>query len=339
MSAMPNPAPGGAPSAAAANTRASWAVRQEQGSLLALRFMAWVATALGRPVARLLLVPISLYYLCFARTARRHSARYLGRALGRPATLRDLYRHVHSFASTVLDRVYLVRGQLQRFDVHMHGDAGCHATLAEQRGGFLLGAHLGSFEALHAAGNSFPGMRVTMVMYPDNARKIQGVLQALAPGLHMHIIGIGTPGSTLAIRDALDSGSLVGLLGDRSLAPAAGQAQQTTRTALRDSTVLLPFLGHPAPFSDGPLRLAQLLRRRVLFMVGLYRGGARYDVRFITLADFSQPPANPAERDAQLHSALRAYVAQLEKLCLEAPYNWFNFYDFWREDHAAPPQR
>jgi predicted LPLAT superfamily acyltransferase len=321
------------------STRASWAVRQEQGSLLALRFIAWVAVSLGRPLARLLLVPISLYYLCFAPTARRHSARYLGRALGRPATVADLYRHIHSFASTVLDRVYLVRGQLQRFDVQMHGDAGCHATLTEQRGGFLLGAHLGSFEALHAAGNSFPGMRVTMVMYPDNARKIQSVLQALAPNLKMAIIGIGTPGSTLAIRDALDAGSLVGLLGDRSLAPVGSAAAQTARSAPRDSTVMLPFLGHPAPFSDGPLRLAQLLRRRVLFMVGLYRGGARYDVRFETLADFSHPAATAPEREAQLQAALRAYVAQLEKLCIEAPYNWFNFFDFWREDLASKPDQ
>ncbi len=300
----------------------AWVARREQGSLLALRLMAWIAVTLGRRLARLLLHPISLYYLLFAATPRRHSARYLGRALGRPPTWRDLYRHIHGFASTVLDRIYFVRGQMQAFDITMHGDAGCDETIASQRGGLLLGAHLGSFEALHAAGKSFPGMRVTMVMYPDNARKIHSVLQAVAPDFQLAVIPIGNVRSTLAIRDALDAGSLVGMLGDRMLGGDAA----------RSGVVQIPFLGLPAPFSDGPLRLALLLRRRVIFMVGLYLGGKRYDVRFETMADFTQPPSDPAERERLIRSALQDYVARLESLCREAPYNWFNFYDYWRED-------
>jgi len=186
----------------------------------------------------------------------------------------------------------------------------------------MLGAHLGSFEALHAVGISRPGMRVAMVMYPDNARMIQGVLQALAPSFQLRIIPIGQAGSTLAIRDWLDHGGLAGLLGDRL--PPAGSA--------RASTVRLPLLGRPAPFTDGPLRLAQMLRRRVVFMVGLYRGGRRYDVRFEPLADFREVPAEPAARDQQLRDALQAYVARLDALCRDAPHNWFNFYDFWQEE-------
>lgn len=309
----------------------AWAHRRERGSLLALRFMAWVAVTLGRPVARLLLHPITLYFLLFGVSARRHSARYLARALGRPVTRRDQYRHFHAFAGTVLDRVYFVRGQTDAFDLTMHGDAGCDDTLASGRGGFLIGAHLGSFESLHAAGKSFPGMQVTMVMYPDNARKIQGVLQAMAPDFKLAVIAIGNAGSTLAIRDALDAGHLVGLLGDRML--DTGSA----RDSARSSTFEIPFLGVPARFSDGPLRLALLLRRRVIFMVGLFLGGKRYDVRFETLADFRNPPIDPAAREQLLRDTLHAYVAKLETLCREAPYNWFNFYDYWQEDQREDP--
>jgi predicted LPLAT superfamily acyltransferase len=298
-----------------------WAAAGERSNLLALRFMAWVAVTLGRPAARLLLHPIALYFLCFAPAPRRHSARYLARALGRPPTWHDLYRHVHAFASTVLDRVYFVRGQMQAFDLQVSGGELVDATLAEGGGAFLLGAHLGSFEALHALGESRPGLRVAMVMYPDNARKIHGVLQALAPGFRLSVIAIGRSGSTLQIRDALDGGSLVGLLGDRFLGPGGA----------RDGSVELPFLGRPARFTDGPLRLAMLLKKRVIFMVGLYRGGRRYDVRFETLADFSGPiPAS--EREARIRAALADYVARLESLCREAPYNWFNFFDYWNED-------
>ncbi len=311
-------------------TPAGWAQRRERGSLLALRFMAFVAVTLGRPVARLLLAPISLYYLLAVPAARRHSARYLARALGRPPRWADQYRHVHSFASVVLDRVYLVRGQHQSLDLQVRGDEGCSETIAAQKGGFLIGAHLGSFEALHAAGKSFPSMQVTMVMYPDNASKIHSVLQAVAPEFKLAVIGIGNPGSTLAIREALQQGRLVGLLGDRQ-APGGGGAAQSAR----GKTLRIPFLGVPAPFSDGPLRLALLLRQRVIFMAGLYLGGGRYDVRFETLADFRDTPADAASREQLMHDALRRYVSRLEALCREAPYNWFNFYDFWAEDAAS----
>ena len=310
---------------ATAPTEASgpaWAQRRERGSLLALRLMAWLAVSLGRPVARWLLHPITLYFLLFAAAPRRHSARYLGRVLGRPATLRDQYRHFYSFANTVLDRVYFVRGQTAAFDLTTHGDAGCADTIAAGRGGFLVGAHLGSFESLHAAGKGFPGMQVTMVMYPDNARKIHGVLQAMDPGFKLAIIAIGNAGSTLAIRDALDAGRMVGLLGDRHL----------HTDSARSPGIEIPFLGMPALFSDGPLRLALLLRRRVIFMVGLFLGGRRYDVRFETLADFREPPTDPAARELLIRQTLHVYVARLEALCHEAPYNWFNFYDYWREE-------
>ena len=302
-----------------------WSTARERSNPFALRLMALVAVHLGRRIARLALHPIALYFLLFAPAARRHSARYLGRALGRPAGWRDRYRHIHAFASTVLDRVYFVRKRLAEFEFRTIDETVVDEALAEGRGVFMLGAHLGSFEALHALGAARPGLRVAMVMYPDNARLIHGVLQAIAPGFELGIIPIGRSGSTLAIRDWLDDGGLVGLLGDRYL-PAE---------SARCGSLELPFLGVPARFTDGPLRLAMLLRRRVIFMVALYLGGNRYELRFKLLADFSTPPADPADRERQLHAALRAYVEQLEALCRAAPYNWFNFHDFWREDPAA----
>jgi predicted LPLAT superfamily acyltransferase len=270
--------------------------------------------------------PITLYFLCFAPQVRRHSARYLARALGRPTGWRDSYRHLYCFAAVVLDRIWFVSGHMDVFELPVTGNQWVDETLAEGRGAFLLGAHIGSFEALHAIGDTLQGLRVAMVMYPHNAQKIHSVLQAIAPNFELGIIAIGQRGSTLAIRDWLDSGGLAGLLGDRFLPSAHGRP---------DDAVEVNFLGAPARFTIGPLRLAMLLKRKVIFMVGLYGGGKRYDVRFDLLADFSQPPADPAERDRQVIAALHRYVERLESLCREAPYNWFNFYDFWHEDAAS----
>ena len=107
------------------------------------------------------------------------------------------------------------------------------------------------------------------------------------------------------------------------------------REAARAKTVTIDFLGRAAQFSDGPFRLAALLRRRVLFMAGLYLGGDRYDVRFEALADFSVREGDAAERERRIHDAVLAYARRLEALCRERPDNWFNFHDFWHEDAGA----
>ncbi len=300
-----------------------WSRRRERGSALLLRLMAWIAVACGRRVARWFLPPITLYFLLLAPAARRHSARYLSRVFGRPAHWLEIYRHLFAFAAVVLDRVYFARGQFHAFDIKIHGAEMIDGLVAQGHGAILLGAHLGSFEVLHALGAGRPKMRVAMAMYPDNARLIHGVLQSIAPGFHLDIIAIGRAGATLEIRDWLDAGGCVGLLGDRFLASESS----------RGGLVRLPFLGRPAQFHDGPLRLAQVLRQRVVFMVGLYLGGASYEVRFEPLADFSQCGENAGE--PELRRAMLAYVARIEALCLAAPNNWFNFHDFWGED--APP--
>ncbi|MCZ8234391.1 MAG: acyl-CoA synthetase [Inhella sp.] len=303
----------------------SWSTTPERSNLLAIQTIAWIATHLGRHVARLVLHPIALYYLLFAPAARRASRRYLGRALGRPAGWTDLYRHIHAFASVALDRVWFAAGRVDLFDLRICGGAVMETALAEGRGVYLVGAHIGSFEALHAVGLSKRQLPVAMVMYPENARMIHTVLQALAPDFDVSIIPIGQRGSALTIRDFLDKGGLTGLMGDRYMPSQAVQEGSVERL----------FLGMPAQFTDGPVRLAMMLRRRVIFMVGLYRGGNRYDVRFEELADFRQPPADPGEREALVLAAVADYVRRLEALCLEAPYNWFNFYDYWHEDAAA----
>ena len=102
----------------------------------------------------------------------------------------------------------------------------------------------------------------------------------------------------------------------------------------RGGEITVPFLGTPAAFTDGPFRLAALLRRKVIFMAGIYLGGDRYDVRFELLADFGQRCDGP-ERERRIEAAVTAYAQRLEALCREHPYNWFNFHDFWREDSAA----
>jgi predicted LPLAT superfamily acyltransferase len=290
-----------------------WADRPERSNTLALRFMAWAAMALGRRAARLLLYPICLYFLAFSPLARSASRQYLGKVLGRRARLRDSWLHYHSFASVLLDRVFLLHDQFSRFEVRVHGAQIIEEMAAQGQGCVLLGAHLGSFEITRSAGRT-RGRKVSMLMYEDNARKVGAVIRAINPALHAEVIALGRLDAMLKVEAALARGEIVGMLADRTLNDA--------------DTIRCQFLGQQARFPTGPIRIALMLNRPMALLFGLYRGGNRYDIHIERLAHPGQ--VRGRERAAAVDQLLRRYAERLEHYCRLAPYNWFNFYDFWR---------
>lgn len=305
-------------------TTADWRQRPERSSMFWLRVMSWISLHLGRRVARVVLHPIAAYFLIFGGTARRASRGYLRRVLGRPARMADLYRHFHCFASTIHDRVYLLNERFDLFDIEIDGRELIEAAIADGHGVFLMGAHIGSFEVIRAIGRAQPGdLRVAMVMYEENARKINAALSAINPRATQDIIPLGTIDAMLRVRDALDAGALVGILGDRGLAS--------------ENNATVQIFGAPAQLPLGPWRMAAMLRRPVVLMAGLYAGGNRYRIRFVPLADFSAVTA--AQRGPAIEAAIASYAQAVESLCRTAPYNWFNFFDVWapaRTPEATP---
>jgi predicted LPLAT superfamily acyltransferase len=226
---------------------------------------------------------------------------------------------VFSFAATIHDRVYLLNNRFDLFDISVEGDALMRELLADGRGVFLIGAHMGSFEVMRALGRSHAGLNVAMAMYEENARKLNQMLAAISPMAQQDVIGLGHVDSMLKISATLEQGTPVGMLADRRFGG--------------DATRSLTFLGADADLPLGPFRMAAILRRPVVFMAGLYLGGNRYQIHFEQLADFSALQAG--QRQAAIDQAMGRYVELLERHCRLFPYNWFNFFNFWRAAPAA----
>ncbi|MEO5766442.1 MAG: acyl-CoA synthetase [Casimicrobiaceae bacterium] len=294
--------------------RPEWMRRTERGSAATVRLMTWISLRLGRRAGRSLLPLIVAYFLLAAASARRASREYLRRALGREPGGRDLYRHLHHFASTIHDRIYLLNDRFDLFDVETHGGELIGDLLADGRGVLLMGAHLGSFEVLRSIARKELGHDVAMVMYEENARKVSAAIAATNPAARPDIIALGRADSMLRVRERLEQGAIVGVLADRTLGG--------------DAITPVSFLGAPAAMPTGPFRMAAMLRQPVIFMAGLYLGKNRYRIHFETLADFSAVTAKG--RDAAVREAVERFAALLERHCRAAPCNWFNFYDFWQ---------
>ena len=287
-----------------------WTRRPERGSEPVVRFMVWLSLAIGRPASRPLVRAIAAYFFVFSPSARRHSRAYLERCLGRAPTLAERFAVFYAFSSTIHDRLFFLKDRYDVFDIQVHG-----GELFAEGGHLLMGAHFGSFEAMRAAGHHHGNRRVSMAMYEANIR-LRAILGALNPQALGEVVQLGRLDSMLRLSARLEAGDLVGLLADRTFG--------------EEPVHLVSFLGTPAPFATGPMRMAAALRRKVYMMVGIYRGGNRYELHFEELADFTNLDAT-AGRNAQVRAAIEKYASRLEHYCRAAPDNWFNFHDFWRE--------
>jgi predicted LPLAT superfamily acyltransferase len=313
-----------------------WKQRREGGGWFALWMITRIGRYGGRGLARAFLYPITLYFLLRRGGERRGSRAYLTRVLDRPASLRDVARHIHTFASTILDRVFLLGEELPdkialRFDVTIRGLDGIHAQLDQGRGVLLFGSHLGSFEVLRVLARQRPDYTIRVVLDKAQSPAMTQLFDALNPEIAANVIDGSQDGPSimLAIQQATAQGHLVALLVDRA---QPGHP-----------TVDVPFLGAQAEFPTAPWLVAAVLKVPVSLAFGLYRGGNRYDLVFETFSEGIDIPRR--ERAAAIPSLIRGYAARLEHYVRSAPYNWFNFYDFWEHsddssagDHRQPPQ-
>jgi predicted LPLAT superfamily acyltransferase len=297
-----------------------WSEQMERGNAFALGLIVWIARHLGRVTARSLLYPITAYFLLTARVQRHASRSYLARVLAGPPRFWQVARHFHCFSATILDRVFFFGGRSRVFDIRLHRVEVVLDAAASKQGAILLGSHLGSFDALRALGVSRARLPLKVLMYPDHNQLIARLFHQLSPEAAQTLIPLGTPGTLLAVQEALQQGSLVGILGDRA--------------AEGEKTLQCPFLGEEARFPLGPALLTLATRVPLILFFALYRGGNRYEIFFEELS--YEHPASRRERFATARTLTRHYVERLEYHTRLAPYNWFNFYEFWEDSEATP---
>ena len=306
------------------STNEHWQSRPEGGGRFAIWLIRAIALYGGRRVARLCLYPITLYFYLRRGPERLASRQYLQRALGRAATPWRVLKHIHCFAATIMDRVFLLAHGEKPFQIETEGLDVLDQRIAQGRGVLLFGSHQGSFEALRALGARRPEMPLRVVLDKQKTPAMTELLEALAPEVGACVIDAAQDGTSiaLAMAEACQDGAVVAMLADR------GRGHEVLRHA--------DFLGSPAPFPISPWLLAHTLKVPVVLCFGLYLGGNRYRLIFEPLADQVEIPRH--NRGPALDALIGGYARRLEHYVHVAPYNWFNFYDFWQQDLRAPAE-
>lgn len=310
----------------------SWAGIAESGSLAWLFILRGFYRTFGRRASVALLRPIVAYFFVTGRASRPASLDYLrtlwstprGReALGEPPGLRHVFRHLHSFAENLLDRMILWSGDEESITIADHGREHLEALVRAGRGGILLSSHIGSFDMLRAL-SAQTGIKLNVLMFTRHAVRINSFFERLQSGRNLRLIRFepGTLDAAFEMRAAIARGEFVGILGDR------------VWPSEQDRTVEVSFLGRPARLPLGPFLLQGVLGCAMLYTSCIRTGPGRYTA---TTRVFAPEGAVPrAEREKHAEQLVQKFAGILEDGCVEAPYQWFNFFPFWGERARAP---
>jgi predicted LPLAT superfamily acyltransferase len=265
---------------------------------------------------------VVLYFYLTKIHARRVSIDYLKQlsvysegALKKPGWI-DGFKHYMSFALVLLERFMFWQGKFDRFSFNLEGESVLEEFYLQKRGTILMGAHLGSFDSLRFLARKL-GIKVSAVVYYENAVKFNRMLNTLNSGAEMEVIYLksGSIDGVLSLKEKIEKGEMVAFLADRFFANSKGR------------TVKVPFLGKEAPFSLNPWIVAALLECPVVLVAGMRTGAGKYYCTARLLSE--KLNMNRNSQDRGLRPYVEKYADFLGQLCLKYPYQWFNFFDFW----------
>jgi predicted LPLAT superfamily acyltransferase len=302
-----------------------WAQMRECTFAAGLRLMFRIHRHLGRGPFLWVLYPVVFYFWAMHRSARLASMQYLQRMhqahgnLDGPPTWHHSLRHFMAFANTILDKTLAMSGSYRFEALQFTGRQDMADMLASGRGGVIITAHVGCLELCQAASHYFGRAKLNVLVHIEHAEKFNAVLEQLSNQQLVRLIHVKdiTPATAVMLAERVAQGEFVAIAGDRI--PVQGS-----------KTVSVPFLNHDVQMPVGPYVLAALLKCP-LFLMGCLRKGTSHAVHFEKLADAIALPRKQRLQEVAHYAAI--YTQKLEALLVQAPFEWFNFFPFWDQQH------
>lgn len=300
-----------------------WSMQREKGTYLGLKFLYLIYHWFGMRVFSIFLHPIILFFFLTSPDKRRVSKQYLERVSkmkgeDREISWYDSYRHFIAFGSSALDKIIAWMERDELSVAQFHGKQELKRIESSDKGVVLLGSHLGNLEYCRALSRYAIGKKVNAVVFSDHAANFNRILKEINPAFNINLIQVSSIGAETAIlfREKINRGEILVIVGDR------------TSPFAMSRNIWVDFLGQKAPFPQGPFILASLMECPVYLFFCL----KEHDGYHIYLEAFRDEMKLPrTTRNRLLKETIQDYAKRVEALCLKAPQQWFNFYDFWHE--------
>ncbi|MFM2587765.1 glycosyltransferase family 2 protein [Vibrio sp. TBV020] len=308
-------------------SNAHWSKRQEQGTIIGIKLMLAIYSLLGRKAFNLILKLVIRYYHLTGKDAKQASETYLTQLssyasqqqIELPQPL-DSYHHLLSFGHTMIDKLAAWKGDFSVDNLTIHGQEQFQEMVDNKQGVLLLGSHLGNIELCRALGRRHKHIKINALVFTEHAERFNAVMKAVNPNSELNLIQVSSmgPDTAILLQQKIEQGEWVVIVGDR------------TSTSKESRSVWADFLGKSAPFPQGPFMLASVLKAPVYLLFGLRDDSSETPHFNVYFEHFSDKIVLPRkERQKALQEVVQSYAKRLEHYTLQAPLQWYNFFNFW----------
>lgn len=274
-----------------------------------IRLLKYVDVRVVYAISSLMVVPVCLVLNPSRRTTYHFMRRRMGYSRLRSAWL--TYTNHCLFGQVVIDRFAMYAGK--HFDIELEG-YDHYVALAKRDESFIqLSAHVGNYE--------IAGYTLTVTNKPLNA-----------------LVFWGEKASVMENRTKMFSNTKIKMIPVRNdmshlfeIDHAIQQGEPLSMPADRiwgsQKYVTVSFLGADAQFPLGPFSVATLRGCDVVAVNVMKVASKRYKIHITPL-----PYDRDLPRKAQAEQLAKAYVKELERILRLYPTQWYNYYDFWKDE-------
>lgn len=303
-----------------------WSSFKERGSTFGIEFLVFIYRLFGRHVFKIFLIPVMFYFYLTGKEARLSSWEYLDNLNSDAgnekqtgwAKFKNGFKLYFTFGMAILDKFDAWLGKVKLENINIATPL-AHQELLDAKGSVILSSHLGNMEVCRAIFSSGENKKpLNVITYNKHTPSFNNFLQKVNAEAAVNFIHIGDfgPDDTIKLKQKIEDGESVVIFADRTSVNNPNSVHQ------------VDFLGKKAPFALGPFALASIMDCQVFLMFCIKENG-RYNAH---IEKFNDPvKVKRKERAAHYQNMIERFAQRLGYYCHKAPYQWFNFFDFWKE--------
>jgi predicted LPLAT superfamily acyltransferase len=273
----------------------------------------------GQKAAYLLLYIVVAYYVLCSRLARARAGYYLRRRFPQASGWQRLghcYRLVLAFGKVLVDRAVVGILGPEAMTINLEDWEELLKLRDEQHGMIMMTAHVGCWQVAMSA-LDFLQRPVNMLMRREDGDIDRHYYEHAGVDCPYRIIDpTGYLGGTLEMLGALKQGEIVCVMGDRLLGSER-------------NSVEVDFLGQPIAVPISAYKIAATTGAPVVVFFTLKDGPNSYSLK---LARVIRVPELKGRSAVTFRPYAAEFVEVLTRYCREHPYQFFNFFDLWRQE-------
>jgi predicted LPLAT superfamily acyltransferase len=320
----------------AANDDSHWSSAQEAGTLFGLRFLWLIHKTLGRKAVSILLLPTVAYFVIFRADSRKASQEFLKNHYQqypdfwkRKPKFSDTIRHFRQFAETVVDKLSSWYVELDSDLFKIHSPEVVETLLNDTRGQLIIGSHFGNLEFCRGFMHRYKDKSINVLLHDKHSQNYTNIMAQLNPDSRLNVYQVDefNINTILSFKEKIDAGEWLFIAGDRI--PLTGV----------ERTVTVDFFNKKAALPIGPYLLAKALDCPVKLMFSYQDFADKSGQIQFEVVDFAEKIVlSRKQRQSDIENYAQRFATELEKQCAKAPFQWFNFYDFWLPEENTQEQ-